>query len=139
MTHLGGYDDYHAAAARPPEGREEVRREPPGASVDPGSRERAGSAATQRGEDAPPDRGRRRTRVNPAVRELRRRLDTLETEIHAVEARLEELGRTLADPALYVDGERARAVTLERQQAEEQVAWLLHEWESLSEALTAHE
>ena len=28
---------------------------------------------------------------------------------------------------------------LERQQAEEQVAWLLHEWETLSEALAAHE
>ena len=25
------------------------------------------------------------------------------------------------------------------EQAEEQVAWLLHEWESLSEALAAHE
>ena len=28
---------------------------------------------------------------------------------------------------------------LERQQAEEQVAWLLHEWETLSESLAAHE
>jgi hypothetical protein len=73
------------------------------------------------------------------VRELRRRLDGLEAEIHAIEARLEDLGRTLADPTLYADGERARAVALERQQAEEQVAWLLHEWESLSEALAAHE
>jgi hypothetical protein len=73
------------------------------------------------------------------VRDLRRRLDALETEIHAVEARLETLGRTLADPALYADGERARAVTLERQEAEEHVAWLLHEWETLSESLAAHE
>jgi hypothetical protein len=73
------------------------------------------------------------------VRELRRRLDTLEAEIHAIEARLEDLGRTLADPTLYADGERARAVTLERQQAEEHVAWLLHEWETLSESLAAHE
>jgi hypothetical protein len=73
------------------------------------------------------------------VRELRRRLDALETEIHAIEARLEDLGRTLADPALYADGERARTVTLERQQAEEQVAWLLQEWETLSESLAAHE
>jgi ATP-binding cassette subfamily F protein 3 len=73
------------------------------------------------------------------VRELRRRLDTLEAEIHAIEARLEDLGRALADPTLYADGERARAVTLERQQAEEHVAWLLHEWETLSESLAAHE
>ena len=89
---------------------------------------------------SPPDgRARRRPRVDPAVRERRRRLDALEAEIHAIEARLEDLGRALADPALYADGERARAVTLERQQAEEQVAWLLHEWETLSESLAAHE
>jgi hypothetical protein len=30
-------------------------------------------------------------------------------------------------------------VALERQQAEEQVAWLLHEWETLSEALATRE
>ena len=30
-------------------------------------------------------------------------------------------------------------LTLERQQAEEHVAWLLHEWETLSESLAAHE
>jgi hypothetical protein len=52
---------------------------------------------------------------------------------------MEELGAALADPGLYADGERARAVALERKQAEEQVAWLLHEWETLSEALAAHE
>jgi ATP-binding cassette subfamily F protein 3 len=78
-------------------------------------------------------------RVDPAVRELRQRLDALEGQIHGLEARLAELGAALADPALYADGERARAVTLERRQAEEQVAWLLHEWETISEALATHE
>jgi hypothetical protein len=73
------------------------------------------------------------------VRELRQRLDALEGQIHALEARLAELGAALADPGLYADGERARAVTLERRQAEERVAWLLHEWATLSEALAAHE
>jgi hypothetical protein len=73
------------------------------------------------------------------VRELRRRLDSLEGEIHALEARLAELGTELADPGLYADAERARAVTLERRKAEEHVAWLLHEWETLSESLAAHE
>ena len=65
---------------------------------------------------APPpgNRARRRPRIDPAVRELRRRLDTLETEIHAIEARLEDLGRTLADPALYASNpaEFARLTTL---------------------------
>jgi hypothetical protein len=100
-----------------------------------GERERRAAAPASGGD--PPDRGRRRG--DPALRELRRRLDALETEIHAVEARLQDLGRTLADPALYVDGARARAVSIERQAAEEQVAWLLREWETLSEALAARE
>jgi ATP-binding cassette subfamily F protein 3 len=130
VTHLGGYDDYHAAITRPPAapaGPAPLAAPPEPAAAPPADRMRA------------PERSRRRPRVDPAVRELRGRLDRLETEIHAIEARLAELGRTLADPALYADGERARAVALERQQAEKQVAWLLHEWESLSEALAAHE
>jgi ATP-binding cassette, subfamily F, member 3 len=139
VTHLGGYDDYQAALADMPAGKatpgpETAARPAPEAARPP---ERSAPAPAA---PAPTDgRARRRPRVDPAVRERRRRLDALETEIHAIEARLEDLGRTLADPALYADGERARAVTLERQQAEEQVAWLLHEWETLSESLAAHE
>jgi len=139
IMHLGGYDDYQAALAGVPAGKatpgpETAARTAPEAARPP---ERSAPAAAA---PAPTDgRARRRPRVDPAVRERRRRLDALETEIHAIEARLEDLGRTLADPALYADGERARAVTLERQQAEEQVAWLLHEWETLSESLAAHE
>jgi ATP-binding cassette subfamily F protein 3 len=134
VTHLGGYDDYRAAVERPP-------APPPGPAgprAGEASRARDGSAGPASGA-VPTDRARRRPRVDPAVRELRRRLDALEGEIHAIETRLEDLGRTLADPALYADGERARAIALERQRAEEHVAWLLHEWESLSEALAAHE
>ncbi len=138
VIHLGGYDDYHAALEGRPAGATAPAAERPAPRAGEATGKRDGSAARA---DAPPqaDRARRRPRVDPAVRELRRRLDALETEIHAIEARLEDLGRTLADPALYADGERARAVTLERQQAEEQVAWLLHEWETLSESLAAHE
>jgi ABC-2 type transport system ATP-binding protein len=72
-------------------------------------------------------------------RELRRRVDEIERQIHALEDRLRQLGEALGDPALYADGERARAVTAERKQAEEQVAWLMHEWEELSTALAAAE
>ncbi len=129
VTHLGGYDDYQAALTRP-------AAAPATPVAPPPAREPATATASP---PAPPGRARRRPRVDPVVRELRHRLDGLETQIHALEARLEDLGRTLADPALYADGERARAVTLERQQAEEQVAWLLHQWETLSESLTAHE
>jgi len=50
---------------------------------------------------------------------------------------LRQLGETLSDPALYSDGDRARAVTAERKSAEEQVAWLMREWEDLSTSLGA--
>jgi ATP-binding cassette subfamily F protein 3 len=135
VTHLGGYDDYRAALARPEEREPAVVRAAPSAPAPRGRDGTAGLAATAE----PVSRPRRRARVDPAGRELRQRLDALEGQIHALEARLEELGAALADPGLYADGERARAVALERKQAEEQVAWLLHEWETLSEALAAHE
>ena len=139
VTHLGGYDDYRADLDR--------AEASPSAPVPAERRTPSVEAAPGRNPGAPPpagDAGRagrtgRRTRVDPAMRELRRRLDSLEGEIHALEARLAELGTTLADPGLYADAERARAVTLERRQAEEHVAWLLNEWETLSEALAGHE
>jgi ATP-binding cassette subfamily F protein 3 len=139
ITHLGGYDDYRAdvdrLAARPKAPVAEPRAAPRGRPA--GSGGTPGTAAPGDADGA--GRPRRRPRIDPAVRELRRRLDSLEEEIHALEARLAELGTALADPGLYADAERARAVTLERRQAEEHVAWLLHEWETLSEALAAHE
>ena len=135
LTHLGGYDDYRAALARPEETA--AAPVPDGAPATPAPAARGRDGGTARAGQT--DRPRRRSRVDPAVRELRQRLDALEGQIHALEARLAELGAALADPGLYADGERARAVTLERTQAEEQVAWLLHEWETLSEALAAHE
>jgi ATP-binding cassette subfamily F protein 3 len=129
VTHLGGYDDYRAALDHPP-----------GSATAPAEEKRAPGGAATAAEDAGrPGHPRRRPRVDPVVRQLRQRLDRLEGEIHALEARLQELGSALGDPGLYADGERARAVTLERQRAEEQVAWLLHEWETLSEALAAHD
>ena len=73
------------------------------------------------------------------MRKLRVRLTEVERQIHALEARLEEIGGALADPALYADGDRVRAITGERKNAEEKVAWLMREWEDLSTELAAHE
>ncbi len=130
-THLGGYDDYRAALAGPP-----VTGEP--ATPPPVASPRGTPGTPPAAAPARPARPARR-RVAPEVRALRTRVEALEAQIHALEARLGELGAALADPALYADGDRARAVAVERRDAEEQVAWLLHEWATLSEALAAHE
>jgi ATP-binding cassette subfamily F protein 3 len=130
--YLGGYDDYRAAVAA-----RDGARQPPAPA--PAARNGPAPAEAPR-EGRPRGAGARaQGRVDPAVRALRQRLEALEAQIHALEARLRELGEALGDPALYADGERARTVTVERKQAEERVAWLLHEWETLSEALAARE
>jgi len=126
VVYLGTYDDYRAAVDGA--GDAPDRPAPPVAAAAPPPREPAGPAPRPR-----------RARVDPAVRAGRERLQALEAQIHAMETRLRELGDTLADPALYADGERARTVTTERKAAEERVAWLMHEWETLSESLAARD
>jgi len=140
--HLGNYDDYLAARARAAADAGPARRGrgegrplgTPLAPVPPPSPSSPGRA----GRDARASRPKGR-KVPTEVRALRKRLEDVETQIHALEARLREIGEALSDPALYADGERARAATAERRRAEEQVAWLMHEWEELSAALAAHE
>ena len=129
-TFLGNYDDYRTAREAPA-----PVHQPPLSRRGRGGRVRGTEVrgAERRGREG------RRARVDPAVRELRRRVEELERQIHALETRLRELGEALSDPALYVNGERVRAVTAERKQAEERVAWLLREWEDLSTALATHE
>jgi ATP-binding cassette subfamily F protein 3 len=73
------------------------------------------------------------------VRELRRRVEEVERKIHGLERRIAEIGVALSDPRLYLNGDRVRAVSGERKAAEEEMAGLLREWESLSTTLSAHE
>jgi ATP-binding cassette, subfamily F, member 3 len=133
VTYLGSYDDYLDAKAR-------AAAEAP---VAPTPRPRPAPAAPPRPEPAAraarPDASRRTGKVAKDVRELRRRLEDVERQIHALEARLAEIGERLGDPAFYADGDRVRAVSAERKNAEEQVTWLMREWEQLSTALAAHE
>jgi ATP-binding cassette, subfamily F, member 3 len=75
----------------------------------------------------------------PEIRELRRRVEELEKQIHALEQRIAEIGALLTNPRLYADGDRVREVSRERKAAEEQMSGLLREWESLSTELAAHE
>jgi len=123
-TYLGDYDNYLAVKSRPTEAA--AGREPAG----PGAKAMAEPHAA--GPPAKP-------RASREVREIRRRLDEVERQIHTLEERLTALGQALGDPALYADGERARAVARERKEAEDQVAWLMRQWEALSTELAAHE
>jgi ATP-binding cassette subfamily F protein 3 len=118
----GNYDDYRAAVDAP---------SPAGPGPVPAA------ASPTAAPTPPPPAARRRPRVDPTLRAMRRRLDALEEHIHTLEARLRELGEALGDPALYADGIRARAVTAERKEAEERVTWLMREWEDLSTSLAA--
>ena len=147
-AYLGDYDEYLAARARAAAGAAEADAARPGASP-PAPAAPHGPARREASEPAAPwprdarsgaagGRRRGRRRGEPAeIRALRRRLDEVEQQIHGLEARLRELGEVLGDPALYADGERVRRVAQERRYAEEQVAWLMHEWEELSTALAA--
>jgi ATP-binding cassette subfamily F protein 3 len=132
VTYLGSYDDYLDAKARA--AAEALAAPKPTA--------RPAAAAPPRAEQGTrprPDSPARGGKVAKDVRELRRRLEDVERQIHALEARLAEIGERLGDPAFYADGERVRAVAAERKSAEEQVTWLMREWEQLSTALAAHE
>src|SRR5882724_2592901 len=134
VTYRGSYDDYldsKARAATAPVAAPVAPPRPAPARPRPAAAEPP--HASRRGSS------RRSEQVTKDVRELRRRLEEVERQIHALEARLAELGQRLGDPALYTDGERVREATAERKRAEEQVMWLMREWEQLSTALATHE
>jgi len=131
-SHPGNYDDYVDAKAR-------AATPPPPASPPAGAKPARSAAGGRPRAAAAPPREARRARTATAVRELRRRLEDIERQIHDLEGRLRGFETTLSDPELYKDGERVRTVASERKTAEEQVAWLMREWEALSVELSAHE
>jgi ATP-binding cassette, subfamily F, member 3 len=138
--YLGTYDDYLAASEA---GSVSAPASPPQRVDRP-----AEDGATHRAAASVPEaRGERRhkaarsgkSRASAEVRELRRRLEEVEKRVQEMEKKLAEITDALADPALYAEGERARAVVHERKAVEEQLAWLMREWEEISTALAAHE
>ncbi|HKC96401.1 MAG TPA: ABC-F family ATP-binding cassette domain-containing protein [Methylomirabilota bacterium] len=133
VTYLGSYDDYLDAKARAAAAASAAPTPQPQPAAAPAAR----SVPATRG--SRPESPGRTGKVAKDVRELRRRLEDVERQIHALEARLAEIGERLGDPTFYADGERVRAVAAERKSAEEQVTWLMREWEQLSTALAAHE
>ncbi|HMH56109.1 MAG TPA: hypothetical protein VK535_07575, partial [Gemmatimonadales bacterium] len=163
-THLGTYDDYldsKAAAAATPA----TAPERPTASKRSTSPERStasernsadqtgvrdsrksaagGSAGAISG---PPDAkssknetsdGKKTNRaIDREIRAIKVRLSAVETQIQELEARQQEIGLALADPDLYRDGQKAREIAQSRRETEERVAWLMQEWEELSQRLS---
>jgi ATP-binding cassette subfamily F protein 3 len=76
-----------------------------------------------------------RRKTTAELRELRRRVEEIERKIDGLERRIEEIGRALSDPRLYANGDRVREITLERNEAVQQLSGLMREWEQLSTAL----
>jgi ATP-binding cassette subfamily F protein 3 len=141
-TYLGTYDDYLDAKVRD---ADQAAEHAAGSAAARPTVARAAPVSTRRppSTPGPPDiplaaRSSAR-RATSEVRKLRVRLTDVERQIHALEARLEEIGAALADPSLYADGGRVRAIMGERRSAEEKVAGLMREWEALSTELAAHE
>jgi ATP-binding cassette subfamily F protein 3 len=152
--YLGSYDDYLAAKASPTAAPVSVSAAPsrapapapkPAGAATHGERPapRPAAAGHERTPPAVPSPAAPRARLikkapSAEVRALRKRVEEVEKKIQSLEARLEEIATALSDPALYTDGDRVRAVSSERKSAEEQMTWLMREWESLSTELAAH-
>jgi ATP-binding cassette, subfamily F, member 3 len=139
--YLGDYDDYLAAKAG---GRAAAPAPPrPPAEHAPASRDEARKGERARAAAAAPRAERGAVKPGRAlereIKAIRDRLGAVEKQIAEMETRLGEIGLALADPDLYRDGARAREISESRRQAEEQVAWLMKEWEELSERLSAVE
>ncbi len=131
--YLGDYDDFVARKAALEAPAAPARPEP-----SPAAPTRA--AAPARSAPAParaPAPRRRNKGIDREIKSIRERLSGVEAQIQEMEARLAEIGLALADPDLYRDGARAREIAQSRKNTEERVAWLMREWEDLSQRLAA--
>ena len=163
-THLGTYDDYldskAAAAATPATAPERPtaskRSTPPERSTasernsadQTGVRDSRKSAAggsaeaisgrpdTKSSKNETRDGKKTNRAIDREIRAIKVRLSAVETQIQELEARQQEIGLALADPDLYRDGQKAREIAQSRKETEERVAWLMQEWEELSQRLS---
>ena len=112
---FGGYADFLQARAED----QAAPPTPPPARSEPRGRERKGGSA-------PPER---RPARSGGQREVRR----LEGEIARVESRIAEVEAALGDPATLADREAVASRGEEHRGLQEELAWLLREWESAAE------
>jgi ATP-binding cassette subfamily F protein 3 len=149
-VHIGSYDDYLARkttmaappTATPPQaapvatGPAPAPRRPaphPPAAHPPAAHPKNATST------AGPVKSKMPKAVSKEIKALKTRLAAVETQIAELERRLEEIALALADPDLYRDGARARTIAQQRKEAEQQVAWLMKEWEDLSLSLASVE
>jgi hypothetical protein len=83
------------------------------------------------------DSKKRSKTLEREIKAIKIRLSAVEAQIQELEARQQEIGLALADPDLYRDGQKAREIAQSRKEIEERVAWLMKEWEELSQRLSA--
>ncbi|MFA9446822.1 ABC-F family ATP-binding cassette domain-containing protein [Egicoccus sp. AB-alg6-2] len=101
----------------------------PGRSAPSG---RSGAAPGGRGGGGADDKRRAaesRNARHRATKDLRREVGRLEDELTRVEQRVAELTRELADPGVYGDPDRVKALVAEYGQAKDRAAGLLTAWE----------
>ena len=101
------------------------------------ARDEAQAAAGARAHAGPARRPRRRRRLSEPAPERRapaREVQRLEGEIARVEAGIAEVEAALADPAVLADREAVAARGEEHRLLQEELAWLMREWERAAEA-----
>jgi ATP-binding cassette, subfamily F, member 3 len=130
--YLGDYDDFVARKAALAAPVAPARPEP-----SPAAPTRAAAPARSAPAPAAAAPRRRNKGIEREIKSIRERLNGVEAQIQEMEARLAEIGLALADPDLYRDGARAREIARSRKNTEERVAWLMREWEDLSQRLAA--
>jgi ATP-binding cassette subfamily F protein 3 len=114
----GDYDSFLESQTAPAE-------EPP----EPGDAKRAGRERDREQRRSEAEERNRRYRERQAAEA---RLAPVETEIATVEARVRELTAQQAEPDVYRDGERAKAVSRAKAEAEAKLAQLYERWERIA-------
>jgi ATP-binding cassette subfamily F protein 3 len=139
ILHPGGYDDYeHTRLARlAAAGEADGAPRQMAGHADPAGR--AAKAATPAPAGSPKEKpagldpaDRRRGRAERQKREKEQK--RIEGDIEAREARVRELGALLADPEVYQDGARSKALVTEYERVRAEVESLWERLAALSEA-----
>jgi ATP-binding cassette subfamily F protein 3 len=99
----------------------------------PARDQRADDRAVARRQEAQKrEEAERRNRVHRATRDLKKAVDKVEKALMAAEADVAELTRTLADPSVYEDAEKAQEIAARHTAAKDLAGELNDEWERLT-------